>query len=124
MYPNIFPVEPGKDGWRPPFNTPTARLLFHCGLMPMMGKKGVHWVVAIPVPDSVKSQEVQPINVSFGAMRNVLRRVVHHLGKREALVILKEAAGVQHIADVKREHFRAIYMACQAALNREPKQLR
>lgn len=131
MYPNIFPVEPGNDGWRPGFDTPVRRLLFHCGLVPIGfdatpgGRPAVRWTVGVPVPEHVTSQELQPIKkVSFIAMRNALRRVVVVMGKRYALALLRDTANVSHLADVKPAQFGPIYYACQKALYPAPRQLR
>lgn len=124
-YPKIFPVEPGRDGWKPIFDTAVSRLLFHCGLLPVSLKvqpgapSKIQWASpSKPVASWVRSEETRPLPVTLEAMKKALGRVYRMHGTAEVRDILKIHGNAAHPDRVKRGDYRHVYIACMAALDR------
>jgi hypothetical protein len=56
-YPNITPINIGKDGWGPTYSTEVDRLLYHCGLRYNSKQTTKSWSIAKKVNlDSTKEE--------------------------------------------------------------------
>jgi hypothetical protein len=122
-YPNIHPIDPGNDGWAPPyvFSNPVARLLHLCGMVPVRVRKReqIEWSVAPEklIPGWAVSQETRPLKVTFTGVRNILRKVGMLYGVKVVADILRTHGNCETLATLKHRDFGNIYRACMATLN-------
>ena len=123
-YPNIFPIEPAKDGWGLLFDTPTSRLLYHCGLVidkPAAGTRRRTWKVGHHVSDSVRSEETRPLKVSREAVRKAVGRVARMFGTAEAERIVAMYGVTKQAPELRPEVWGSVYRACHYMLNNSPR---
>lgn len=122
-YPNIYPIEPAKDGWGLLFDTPTSRLLYLCGLVPDHG--GFHmpgrrkWKVGRRVSDSQRSEETRPLKVSREVVRKAVGRVAKMFGTAEAERIVAMYGVTKQAPELRPEVWASVYRACQYLLNHQ-----
>lgn len=123
-YPNIFPVEPGRDGWQQNFNSSVSRLLYHCGMMPTglkvaPGRPATPtWTITRQVPAFVRSEETRPLTVSLTTLKKVLLRVHGRFGAEEVRDLLKVHGNATAVERVKVRDYRNVYIAAFASLDR------
>lgn len=126
-FPDIFPVEPGRDGWKPVFDTAAARLLYHCNLLPtgMRVKAGkpstIDWVVAKAVPAWQKSEELRPLKPTIESLQRVLRKVADRHGTAEVRDILRVHGNCRTLLALKASNYSGVYVAATVALGDPPR---
>lgn len=126
-FPNIHPIEPGRDGWKPVFDNAVSRLLYHCGIVPMGLKvkpgqrSSINWSLPIKgVPAWQRSEELRPLPVTLKTLEKVLTRLYKARGTDVCRDILRVHGNAPSLARVKTRDYQHIYVACMIALDSPP----